>query len=799
MSLANYLNNSKIYTTAEIELTQEPNDLTDSARITDTITYLGNATYTLQPPTTTLITANQDFTPLFYDVSGVSPPLVDYLNVKPTNDLFNFTQLANIVYKIRILSTSSLNFSYRLASYDADLNRVSAYDSITFDPSNNNLDPSSIDAITLNGWSVEIPKNAVYVFMEVKNNTTGNINISFDYANSQLTNAIDNSVSNINNGLLSSRPSVNVFTSEYFSEILDPSGVLIDISILESDVAKLQIDVSNNFNSIVNIENSYLPLTGGTITGGLTIDGVATIKGGKDNGMTIEDLYNSSTNENNEFRFTIGRSAYTFYAGGTKLCAKIADNKNASYRDLDMSGNTIIFDGQTRIAPLDGGDALGIYSGDNRFIALYKTYIDTNLPIQMSGYGISNMGNGTNPNDAVNKSQLDTKLNLAGGTMTGNISLGGSRRITNSAPPVSIGDLANKQYVDNAVSGGGTLNLFNSSDFAPYLDNSTITVAKGNAKWAGGVLAPNGKIYYIPSSNPNVLVVDTTNNTTSNIPITGGGSVSWFGGVLAPNGKIYCVPNLAPFVLIIDTNNDTVDTTSIGGFNFKGKWRGGVLAPNGKIYFVPSDDTTVLVIDPQDNSAVKIGLVGGTASLKWQGGVLAPNGLIYCAPYNASSILVINPSNNTTRTIPVAAGSALWNGGVLAPDGTVLFIPYNSGFILSLDPRTESISLSRFGTDPLPGSGNNLYNGGVLGPDGKIYCMPFSATNVLVIDPVLNTASTSELVGLPSDQQKFWGGVLGSNNLIYGVPFNSDTSLIIRPLGMPSLPSWIYEAYFNKF
>lgn len=59
---------------------------------------------------------------------------------------------------------------------------------------------------------------------------------------------------------------------------------------------------------------------------------------------------------------------------------------------LDMCGNPIIFDGLTRISPLSGGNALGIYSGDDRFFALYEAHIHTNLPIQTAGYGISELG-----------------------------------------------------------------------------------------------------------------------------------------------------------------------------------------------------------------------------------------------------------------------------------------------------------------------------------------------------------------------------------------------------------------------
>jgi hypothetical protein len=48
-------------------------------------------------------------------------------------------------------------------------------------------------------------------------------------------------------------------------------------------------------------------------------------------------------------------------------------------------------------------------------------------------------------------------------------------------------------------------------------NNTTTTfgsLPSGQGSWAGGVLAPNGKIYGIPI-NSQVLVIDPTNNTTT--------------------------------------------------------------------------------------------------------------------------------------------------------------------------------------------------------------------------------------------------------------------------------------------
>ena len=54
------------------------------------------------------------------------------------------------------------------------------------------------------------------------------------------------------------------------------------------------------------------------------------------------------------------------------------------------------------------------------------------------------------------QTQLNSKLPLSGGTMTGAISMGGSHKITNLADPTDSGDAAKKSYVDSKL-GGQTL------------------------------------------------------------------------------------------------------------------------------------------------------------------------------------------------------------------------------------------------------------------------------------------------------------------------------------------------------
>jgi hypothetical protein len=135
----------------------------------------------------------------------------------------------------------------------------------------------------------------------------------------------------------------------------------------------------------------------------------------------------------------------------------------------------------------------------------------------------------------------------------------------------------------------------------------------------------------------------------------GGGSLSgtakWAGGVLAPNGKIYGIPYNSTTVLEIDPSTKT--TSTFGSLSGTAKWYGGVLAPNGKIYGIPLNSTTVLEIDPSTKTTSTFGSLSGTN--KWIGGVLAPNGKIYGIPYNSTTVLEISTSNDTPKPYMLSA------------------------------------------------------------------------------------------------------------------------------------------------
>ena len=115
------------------------------------------------------------------------------------------------------------------------------------------------------------------------------------------------------------------------------------------------------------------------------------------------------------------------------------------------------------------------------------------------------------------------------------------------------------------------------------------------AGWWGGALAPNGNIYFAPYAATNVLVLNPTTGSTSNLTGIGSGGTYSSGCILGPNGNIYFAPYGATAVGVLNPTTGATSSVSNAGTTFtSGGWFGGVLAPNGNIYFGPYNAANVL-------------------------------------------------------------------------------------------------------------------------------------------------------------------------------------------------------------
>jgi len=291
---------------------------------------------------------------------------------------------------------------------------------------------------------------------------------------------------------------------------------------------------------------------------------------------------------------------------------------------------------------------------------------------------------------------------------------------------------------------------YNLSSYA-IIDTITDTITTKTSTLAfqagGSVCASNGKIYSPTlGGTGKIRVLDTINGDLEYLldcDITRG----YCGCCLAPNGKIYCVPSDFPLtdpkVMVIDPSNDSVSyitvsgtnwpsgdglTGGIGNANGDDVWYGGVLAPNGKIYCMPARGTSILVIDPIANTAqcdisgldgfATATIPGGQAN-KYSSGILAPNGKIYGLPgVYSSNVIEINPNTNTyiTTSLTISSGTTRkCVGGTLGMDGKIYCSTDNAGIIaiINLEPTLSLTTIS-----------SPRGNGTCLSPNGKIYILP---------------------------------------------------------------------------
>jgi len=170
--------------------------------------------------------------------------------------------------------------------------------------------------------------------------------------------------------------------------------------------------------------------------------------------------------------------------------------------------------------------------------------------------------------------QLDAKLDLAGGTMSGNIDMG-SNSITNLAAPSAGTDAVNKNYVDNAINGlswkmpvlGATTGNINvtSIDLVDGAVHDNVTFSTGDRILVKNQTDPkeNG-IYVIAAAAPASRAADM--DSTSPINEVNSAAVFVVGGTLN-GGK--------GFVQTSPVDNVGLDNITFAQFSAAGAYTGG--------------------------------------------------------------------------------------------------------------------------------------------------------------------------------------------------------------------------------
>ena len=206
-------------------------------------------------------------------------------------------------------------------------------------------------------------------------------------------------------------------------------------------------------------------LASGTVNLGPTVTiGGGTINNSVIGGVTPNAAYFTTAAASSGFTGNLTGNVTGNLTGNVigNVTGNIASNGTSTFNNLTITGTLDMSSGTA-------GTITGLSVPSAATDATTKQYVDTadalklNLAggtmlgdIAMGSNRVTGLSNPASAQDAATKNYVDTagalKLNLAGGTMSGAIAMGGNK-ITGLGTPTATTDAANKGYVDNAIQG----------------------------------------------------------------------------------------------------------------------------------------------------------------------------------------------------------------------------------------------------------------------------------------------------------------------------------------------------------
>jgi hypothetical protein len=384
----------------------------------------------------------------------------------------------------------------------------------------------------------------------------------------------------------------------------------------------------------------------------------------------------------------------------------------------------------------------------------------------------------------------NAKVDLAAGTKTvfsplpAQATLGSAATADNSSIGTDQYAWTNfKKLLDQSVIGGVAYgNNGTNGIVSTYSLVYTTTSA-----YAGGVLAPNGDVHFVPfDANRGQKI--SASGVVSTYSLVYTNPSAYAGGVLAPNGDIHFAP-IVPVVGQKISASGVVSTYSLVYTSIVGNYFGGVLAPNGDIHFIP-----FLASLGQKISASGVvstySLVYTATSLAYQGGVLAPNGDIHFVPRAAPVGQKISAAGVvSTYSLVYTTSSIAYTGGVLASNGDIHFVPRDAPVGQKVSPSGVVSTYSLVFT-------GGAYGGGVLAPNGDIHFVP-STTPVGQKVSASGVVSTYSLI-YTNTAGAHIGGILRPDGSIVFIPRFVGQIISTNP-GIPLGQEACLSSYLNKF
>jgi len=285
-------------------------------------------------------------------------------------------------------------------------------------------------------------------------------------------------------------------------------------------------------------------------------------------------------------------------------------------------------------------------------------------------------------------------------------------------------------------------------------ENNTFTVAgapfaSGGSKWCGGVLAANGLVYCAPHGNANILIINPALDPANPafytlLPCTSSTTTRWRGCCTDVTGR-YVVfnPSSEPNVMILDTTNNALTYINTTFGTAADKYATCSLAPNGLIYHAPNGRTAagqaVGITNVTLGTFTTFGTIpAGQNNISRSAVLYGTN--IYCPVRSGTNLFyIIDTVANTLTGVggPITA-NALYAGAILAADEKIYCYPHKipasgNADLMIIDPITNTASFRTLATGLTPGI--DLYIDGTTNVTGtKTIGISFlTATNCAII------------------------------------------------------------------
>jgi hypothetical protein len=307
----------------------------------------------------------------------------------------------------------------------------------------------------------------------------------------------------------------------------------------------------------------------------------------------------------------------------------------------------------------------------------------------------------------------------------------------------------------------------NTSTFA--YSGSTVRVGAAftgtSAKWAGGSLASNGKIYCGPHVRTDWLIIDTNNDTRTT---TGSVNSSTVGSVYdkitntvysfgSGGAKIICSTDVSSNI----SGPPNRTTNPVQGFNGDYLYGCGEFFYTGMRRYQISTNTTTTLTSPGAQFGER--------------GTLGSDGCIYYPNIVAgSNILKYDPVADTCTNI--ATGGGVFATMVQHYDGYIYLLPDDtSAVIKKLNVSTATISAAH------TMASNFQSSNACIGLDGRIYIVSSlnAASTIRWFDP---TAGTSGNITISNGDYSYQGITMGANGDLYLIPWNNSLYVHKLPL-----------------